>query len=212
MRISRVLVIALWGYCVIGLWGCAKKEIRNLNSKGKNIICFGDSITFGYGAGQDEDYPTALAEKVSVPVINAGVDGDTTFAALKRLKPDVLDRDPLLVIIEFSGNDFLRKVPLEATVRNIKEMVRQVQRHGAMAVIADISAGPFMREYRGALGNLARQEQAIFVAGILSGIITNPSLKSDFFHPNKDGYQLIAGRIYQVISPYLEKNILQRKP
>ncbi len=80
------------------LTGCAKREIKNIDSKGKNIVCFGDSVTFGYGAEPGGDYPSALTKMISIPVINAGIDGDTSTEALKRIKFDVLGRDPLLVI------------------------------------------------------------------------------------------------------------------
>ena len=95
--------------------GCAENKIKNIDSHGGNIICFGDSITFGYGAEKGEDFPRALSKMLDIPVINSGLDGDDTISALKRLENDVLDRDPLLVVIEFGGNDFLRKVALEAT-------------------------------------------------------------------------------------------------
>ncbi len=72
--ITAFLVLGLACSCVLGSLGCAKKEIINLNSKGKNIICFGDSVSFGYGVNQGEDYPSALAKLVGYPVINAGVD------------------------------------------------------------------------------------------------------------------------------------------
>jgi len=209
---SLQLKIIICFLFAILLSACVKREIKNLNSQGKNIICFGDSITFGYGANPGEDYPTALAKMVTLPVINAGIDGDTTTEALPRLGSDVLERDPLLVIVEFSGNDFLRKIPKEVTVANIQEMVEKIQAQGAMVAIADISAGMFLREYRSALAKLARTKDAIFIPAILSGIITNPSMKSDFFHPNANGYQMIAGRIQRAILPYLEKNALLNSP
>jgi acyl-CoA thioesterase-1 len=193
--------------CVFAVTGCAKREIKNIDSKGRNIICFGDSITFGYGASEGQDYPAALAKIVDIPVINAGIDGDTSIEALKRIKSDVLEREPLLVIIEFGGNDFLRKIPQEVTINNIKEMVRQVQARRAMVALVDISTGIFLREYRAIFSNLAKETGAIFIPSILSGIITNPSLKSDFLHPNGAGYKLIAERIQQAIEPYLEQNV-----
>ena len=79
---------------LIILCGCAKPQIRNFNAQGLSIICFGDSITFGYGANAGEDYPSTLRKMVKLPVINAGVDGDTTFAALERLEGDVLVKNP----------------------------------------------------------------------------------------------------------------------
>lgn len=208
-KILIAVLILLFG--AVAFYGCQKREIKNLNSKGKNIICFGDSITFGYGAAQGQDYPTALAKLVGNPVINAGIDGDTTNEALKRLKDDVLDREPLVVIIEFCGNDFLRKVPVEVTVSNVKEMVRRSQEKGAIVAIVDVSAGMFLAEYRSAFRKLAKETKSVFIPHILSGIITNPSMKSDFLHPNANGYKLIAERIYKLILPALKKNIILSK-
>ncbi len=186
------------------LSGCAKQEIRNIGAKGDSIICFGDSITFGYGAAPGEDYPAALGKMVKLPVINAGIDGDTSFAALGRLEQDVLSKNPRLVIVEFCGNDFLKKIPEETTVRNLSEIIDRIQEKGAMVALVDISAGLFFREYRVAFKKLARQKQAIFIPVVLRKIITNPAMKSDFFHPNARGYKVIATRVYNVISRYLK--------
>lgn len=207
-RLQKKVIILFSVLCSlysVFLIGCAKREIKNIDSKGKNIVCFGDSITFGYGVNPGEDYPSALASLINVPVVNAGKDGDTSVDALKRIEADVLDKEPRLVIIEFSGNDFLEKVPKETTFNNIRAMIKQVQAKGAMAAIVDISSGMFLREYRASLRKIAYQENAVFIPGILSGIITNPGMKSDFFHPNADGYKIIAQRIHQAIKPYLKQ-------
>lgn len=188
------------------LTGCAKREIKNISSTGKNIICFGDSITFGYGANPGEDYPSVLSGMVGIPVINAGLESETTPEALKRLESDVLNKEPLLVIIEFGGNDFLKKIPREETFNNIREMAERIQAKGAMVAIADISAGMFLKEYRSLFSRLAKEEEAVFIPSILGGIITNPSMKSDFLHPNAAGYKIIAQRIYNAIMPYLSRN------
>lgn len=196
--------MALLGCSVIGLFGCAKREIKNINSQGKNIICFGDSITFGYGVKPGEDYPTALSKMVGMPVINAGLDGDTSITAFKRIRADVLGKEPFLVLIEFCGNDFLRGVPLDATSNNIKAMVQQVQAQGAITVIVDVSAGLFLRDYRLRLSKIAEESGSIFIPAVLNGIITSPSMKSDFMHPNSEGYKIVAQRIYRAIKPYLK--------
>lgn len=186
--------------------GCTKRQIRNIDSRGTNIICFGDSLTFGYGAETKESYPVVLSKMIQNPVINAGIDGDTSSEALKRLDSDVLERDPLLVIIEFGGNDFLRKIPREDTVNNIKEMIEMIQAKGAMVAIVDISAGIFLGEYRQAFYNLAIEKGAIFIPRVLSGILTNPSLKSDFLHPNAEGYKIVAQCVYRGVFSYLNQN------
>jgi len=189
---------------LIILCGCAKPQIRNADSKGTDIICFGDSITFGYGANPGEDYPSILAGMLDYPVVNAGVDGDTSFDAVERLEKDVLDKNPRLVIVEFCGNDFLKKIPREDTVKNLSLIIDRIQQKGAMVALVDISSGMFFREYRRDFKKLAAQKKAILIPLVLNKIITNPAMKSDFFHPNARGYKIIAKRIYQAITPYLK--------
>ncbi|MFH1457789.1 MAG: arylesterase [Candidatus Omnitrophota bacterium] len=203
-KITFLLLIAYSLSLTAFLTGCAKREIKNLDSKGANIICFGDSITFGYGVNPGQDYPTELAKYIDIPVINAGVDGDTTTTALKRIQTDVLSRSPRLVIVEFGGNDFLKKVPKEETVKNLREMVEQIQAKGAMVAVVDISAGMFFAEYRSLYKKLVKETGAIFIPRILSGIITNPSMKSDFLHPNAEGYKIVAQRIFNAIRTYIK--------
>lgn len=199
-----ILIIGLV-FLVAVFISCSKREIKNADSKGKNIICFGDSITVGYGANEGEDYPSELARLANRPVFNMGVDSETSEEGLKRLNKDVLEKEPVLVIIEFGGNDFLKKVPRAATMRNIKEMINGIHAQGAMVAIVDISSGMFLADYRQDLSKLAKEEGAIFIPSVLSGIITNPSMKSDFFHPNGAGYKLIARDVFRAIKSYLGK-------
>ncbi len=206
-----ILLVTSYSLLVTALTGCAKREIKNIDSRGKNIVCFGDSITFGYGAEPGGDYPSALIKMTSIPVINAGIDGDTSTEAIKRIKSDVLNRNPLLVIVEFGGNDFLKKIPQEVTLNNVREIIDTIQTQGAMVAVVDISTEMILKQYRSAFYNLAREKGAIFIPSILSGIITNPRLKSDFIHPNADGYNVIAQRIYRTITPYLNENLLTKK-
>jgi len=209
MKKNKLKLAAFTGFLVIFsfvvLNGCAKREIKNINSKGKNVICFGDSITFGYGVDSGEDYPTSLRKILSnTVVINAGVDGDTSVEGLNRINTDVLKKNPRLVLIEFTGNDFLKKVPMTNTIKNIRKMIEEIQRQGAMTAIVDVSAGLFLLEYRVRLFNLARQTNSIFIPEVLGGILTNPSMKSDFMHPNKNGYGIVAQRAYSGIKDYLK--------
>lgn len=198
-------------FCAFAVVGCVRRDIKNIDSKGKNIICFGDSITWGYGVDPGEDYPSAMSKMTDIPVINAGLDGDTSTEALNRIDTDIIDRDPLLVIIEFGGNDFLRRIPPEVTVDNIRKMIDKIQSKGAMTAIADVSMGMVMSEYRLVFYKISRETDTIFIPNLLSGIITNPRLKSDFLHPNRDGYRLLAQRIYRTITPYLKQNNLIRQ-
>ncbi|MGE5197254.1 MAG: GDSL-type esterase/lipase family protein [Deltaproteobacteria bacterium] len=210
-KIIFTAILAFLAIAAASLFGCAQRQIKNLDTKGTNIICFGDSITFGHGANPGEDYPTALSKITHLPVINAGVDSDTSAEGLKRIDSDALSKDPRIVVIEFGGNDFLMQIPLEETVKNVRDMVGRIQARGAMVAICDISSGIIMGQYRSAFRDIAATEGAIFIPGALKGILTNPQLKSDFIHPNKTGYGMIAQRVYRIIIPYLNKNALTRQ-
>jgi len=218
MRRNRCLVFGVWCqvialcylFFIFSMVGCAKKKVKNIDSKGKNIVCFGDSLTFGYGAEPNEAYPEVLSKMINIPVINAGIDGDTSVEGLKRLETDVLGREPLLVIIEFGGNDFLRKIPPETTIKNVETMIISAQSKGAMVAIADISLSVIMDAYAKEFRRLAKKYNAIFIPQLLNGILTRPSLKSDFIHPNAEGYKIIAQRVYQAMPPFLKQNGLSK--
>lgn len=194
-----LLVISL-----LQLLGCAP-QIANINSTGKDIICFGDSITKGAGSTEGNDYPTLLSDKLNMPVINAGVNGDTTHEALKRIERDVLVRSPRLVIVEFSGNDFLRGVPKEKTFTNLDKMVVMIQEKGAMVVLTEVRVGLFSDEYIKGFKIIAKKRRALLVPNIMKGIFSNPQLKNDRIHPNDAGYRIIADRIYKKIKPLLNR-------
>jgi acyl-CoA thioesterase-1 len=209
MKKNNLFFVAL--VVCIAFSGCAKREIKNIASRGKTIVCFGNSLTAGSGAGPGEDYPARLAEYSNLPVINAGLGQDTSSGALKRIETDALNRDPLLVIVELGGNDFLKKIPQEITISNINQIVDKITSRGAMVAIVDISPGVVLTEYRQAFAKIAREKSVIFLPNVLYAIMTDPRLKSDYLHPNREGYKLIAQRIYRGIIPYIKKNEVLKK-
>jgi len=206
MKKNSLYGLIILFFCLAAFSGCQQREIANRASKGKNIICFGDSITFGYGANPGDDFPSQLAKLVSMPVLNEGISGDTSVEGLQRIQASVLDKDPYLVLIEFSGNDFIKNVPEAVTMKNIEKMIERIQAGGAMVAIVDISAGMFMQRYRALLAKIAERKKAIFIPSLLDKIITNPSMKSDFLHPNAAGYKEVAGRIRAKIAPFLKNS------
>ena len=180
-------------------------SVRNLDSRGKNVICFGDSLTEGVGAGRGEDYPSVLARQLPHPVINAGRRGNTAAAGLSRLEQDVLGRNPRLVIVLFGGNDFLRRVPLGKTRKNLEEIVRRIQGRGAIVVIVGVRLGLFTDEYGPIYEEIAKKYGALLIPRVLKGILSDPKLKSDSIHPNGAGYQLMAERVLKQVKSLLEE-------
>ena len=178
-------------------------SIANRDSQGTAIVCFGDSVTQGIGASPGRDYPHLLSAMLGQPVINAGVDGDETVDALKRLDTDVLAKHPRLVIVELGADDFLDGVPLAQAFTNLDEIVRRIQVSGAMVMVVGFDP-PFLEgRLRKDYEHLIRARRVAFVPAIYQDLWTNHRLKSDALHPNDRGYALIAQRIYQVVAPLL---------
>lgn len=190
---------------VCGCRGERFDTIRNVGSAGETIICFGDSLTEGVGAEPGEEYPTILSRLLGMRVLNAGHRGDTTARALQRVRTSVVAKNPRLVILLLGGNDFLRQVPTRETRENLKEIVRQIQAHGAMVAIAGIKLGLFTDEYAPIFEETAAEFGAIYIPQVMKGIFNDTKLKSDQIHPNSAGYRLIAERIAQKIKPLLNE-------
>jgi lysophospholipase L1-like esterase len=174
-------------------------DIQNLQPAGERIICFGDSLTSGYGASPGMDYPSQLARWVDRPVVNAGIPGDTTERALARLEADVLSRSPRIVLITLGGNDLKNRLPKDQTFNNLKKIVESIQARGALVVIGGIDLPLFGRGFGGAYRQLADDTGAILIPNILEGIFGNRERMSDAIHPNDSGYAIMAKRFYEAI-------------
>ena len=94
----------------------------------RRLASFGDSITFGYGVGDEETYPHALGDELAargVEVINAGVTGFTSHQVLgflKRVAPAV---QPDVVSVCVGWNDSTRR-PVDD--REYERRLRMVSR------------------------------------------------------------------------------------
>lgn len=186
-----LVVIASW----LGWRHYSVGNVRNLDSRGSNVIAFGDSLTAGYGAQAGQDYPSRVSAATGIAILNAGVSGDTTEAALARLDKDVLSRDPRIVIVGLGGNDYLQSIPIATTETNLRSLIDKIESAGAMVIVVGFRFPSLNADYEAMYKRVAKDEQCLFVANVLSGILTNPDLKSDEVHPNARGYQLMADRV-----------------
>jgi lysophospholipase L1-like esterase len=109
------------------------------------VVCIGDSITAGGGAGTskyvdrlqrylDEKYPGRAT------VINSGIGGDSSTGGLKRLQTAVLAYKPDLVIIMFGVNDEnankgKNAVPVPSYKSNLTAMVNSIRAAGGADII-----------------------------------------------------------------------------
>lgn len=200
--------IAAGGVAVVALlwslWPSSLSHVRNLESGGEAIIAFGDSLTEGFGAAEGEDYPSRLSATLGLPVVNAGVSGDTTSAAMKRLDEEVLAQNPRIVLVGLGGNDFLRGVPISRTEQNLRSIIREIHQAGAMVVLLGFRFPSITANYEAMYERVAEEEGCLYVADLLDGILSDPKLKSDEIHPNGRGYLLMAERLEEPMRELIE--------
>lgn len=196
MRIFAVVVFVFLG---------CSADVRNLGSRGTAVIAFGDSLTAGVGATSGADYPARVAAMTGIEIVNAGVSGDTTDDALRRIGKDVLVKSPRIVIVGLGGNDFLRQMPMSATEANLRSIVKQIQDAGAMVVLLGFRFPTFGPKYEDMYERVANDTGCLLVPDVLDGILRNPKLMSDDIHPNADGYALVAERVARPLAKLKEK-------
>jgi len=167
---------------------------------GRTIVCFGDSLTYGTGAGEDMDYPSQLSQMLGQPVINAGVPGDTTDRALQRLEQDVVLESPDLVLITLGGNDLKNGVAKDRAFDNLRLIVNSIQNTGAQVILGGIQFPVRDRGFGRAYQELADDTGVILIPNIFAGIMGNRKLMSDPIHPNDAGYKVMAKKFYEAMN------------
>ncbi|MBW2466443.1 MAG: arylesterase [Deltaproteobacteria bacterium] len=180
---------------------CSSSEPPVLS--GDNIICFGDSLTYGSGASRDKSYPAQLSEMIGEPVINAGIPGDTTADALQRLETDVLERSPRIVLLTLGGNDMKNGVDKTIAFKNLRQIVKAIQARNALVVIGGVKMLFWDRGYAAEYEKLADETGALLIPNVLKGLVGHNDLMSDAIHPNEAGYEIMAKRFHKAIEPYL---------
>ena len=163
------------------------------------ILAFGDSLTRGTGAAQEQSYPAVLGRMLGTTIINLGIPGEVTSAGLKRL-PVVLDEyHPTLVLLCHGGNDFLQRYNQDETIRNLRSMVSLIKQRGADVILVGVPKLGFGLNVPEFYAMIAEENQIPFEGEILLNLLGDNDMKSDPIHPNATGYQLMAEAVYDVI-------------
>jgi acyl-CoA thioesterase-1 len=174
-------------------------------------VAFGDSLTEGFGASAAEhSYPTVLGRSLGVEIQNHGVSGETSVDGLKRVE-DLAALEPRVVLICFGGNDVLRGMPRTQMFANIGAMIDRFHAAGSFVVLIGIRGSGLVGDANAeGFEELAEQKQVKLIPNILDGLLTRPSLMTDYVHPNDAGYAAIAERMEKELRPLLGK--LQPNP
>lgn len=165
-------------------------------------IAFGDSLTAGVGGSEGRDYPALLSQDLGVPIQNLGIPGNTTKDGLGRLD-QAYELQPRVVLLCLGGNDGLRSLPKGETFANLGMIIEGFQQRGTFVVLIGVHSASILDNNAKEFKKLAKEKGAFYVPDILSGVLGNPSLMSDYIHPNDSGYQKIAERLSKILRPLL---------
>jgi lysophospholipase L1-like esterase len=185
--------LAAFLVCVLVLFaGCGRgSKIRPVASDAV-VVAFGDSLTSGYGAEAGQDYPSVLAKLSGWQVVNAGVPGELSAAGLARL-PGVLEAHrPALVLLCHGGNDILTGNSAETIGANLDSMIRLCREAGADVVLLAVPQKGLRLKPAPFYAEVAKRNGVRLVEDAIVRVLGKNTLKSDYVHPNAEGYAQIA--------------------
>lgn len=180
------------------------------------IVALGNSLTAGAGIPATESYPSQLQRRLDESgyhyrVINAGVSGDTTAGALRRIDW-VLKSRPQIVILELGGNDGLRGLSLGQMHDNLDEIIRRVRAAGAEVILAGMKlplnyGDDYRARFEAVYVRLAQTHHVALMPFFLEGVGAQAELnQADGIHPTGDGYRVVIDHLWPVLSPLLENS------
>ena len=179
------------------------------------ILAVGTSLTAGYGLDPDDAWPSLLQGRIDAAglpyrVVNAGVSGETSAGALRRM--DWLLRQRVAVfVLETGANDMLRGQDVEATRANVDAIFARARRQEPppRLVLLGMRAAPnlgadYVRRFASVYADVAREHEAILVPFVLEGVAGIQRLnQADGVHPTAEGQKIIADTVWRALEPLL---------
>jgi len=187
--------------------------------EGPTVVCLGNSLTSGHGAdipGVDnfnKSYPAFLQNRINIPVINAGVSGNTTAQGLARVSKDVLSYNPSIVIIELGANDLMQGIDISITRDNLQSIINMVNDGSRKIYLVKFFTEAIAREmmppdqaaaYDNMFNTLAAANNVELINDIWAGVWGIHM--SDHIHPNAAGYERMAENYFNALRPFLQAN------
>lgn len=164
------------------------------------VLAFGDSLTYGTGANENESYPSYLARLSGLTVINAGIPGEVSKQGLNRLDKLLVKHKPKLLILCHGGNDILMRRSHKILKENIRGMINlALQKDIDVLLVGVADFNIFGFSTLELYAELAEELGVMYEDDIISKIVADSSLKSDQIHPNAKGYALMADTFFEIL-------------
>jgi acyl-CoA thioesterase-1 len=208
-------IIGCAGACGNSIDGTSDNLDHSAHEVLASVVFIGTSLTAGLGLPEAQSYPRLIERRIAAAgltyrVVNAGVSGDTSAGALRRIDW-LLQQNIEVVVLETGANDMLRGVDPSATEQNIQAIIDRIRaaNRNALIVLAGMRSLPNMggeygRAFEALYPRLARRNDLPLVPFLLEGVAGKRELiQQDGLHPNAQGQALIAETVWRVLEPLL---------
>ena len=179
------------------------------------VLIIGTSLTAGLGLNPDDAYPAVLqhiadSAGAHATIVNAGVSGETSAGALRRV--DWLMSEPAdIVVIETGANDGLRGLDPDSTTANLRGIIAGVRAKApnAKIVLAQMEALPnlgpaYTRRFHDMYPRVAKESNAALMPFLLDGVGGVAALnQADGIHPTERGALRVAANVWKTLGPLL---------
>lgn len=196
-------------------------KVPDPSGSGPRVVFFGTSLTAGYGIQPNQAFPAVIQKEsagdgLAIRAVNAGLSGETSAGARRRIDWDV--RIPFdLIVVETGANDALRGLDPAQLETNLTAVVDKIKRAQPRAkiVLLEMQAPPNLgAEYGSAFREVYRQvatkERVMLLPFFLAGVAGRPELnQADGVHPNAAGAQLVAENVWKGLKPVVRERIRQ---
>jgi acyl-CoA thioesterase-1 len=177
----------------------------------KTIVFIGTSLTAGLGIDLSQAYPAIVGKMLDsagrpARIINAGVSGETSAGALRRIDW-VLRTRADVIVLETGANDGLRGLDLaslRANIEAILDRIRVVQPQ-AHLMLAQMEAPPnlgarYTTGFHDLFPAIAKEKGVDLLPFLLDGVAGDPSLnQDDGIHPNERGARIVAANVTRAL-------------
>jgi alpha-L-fucosidase len=185
--------------------------------KENRVVFMGNSITQGW-ASIDPDFFESNG------YVGRGISGQTSAQMLLRFRPDVIDLNPKVVVINAGTNDIAANrgpVTLKYTMGNIMSMAQIAKASGIKVVLASvlpassfgwrpaIYPGDSIIELNKMIKAFAQENDMVYLDYYSAMVNGNKGLKKEYgrdhVHPNLEGYKVMETLVVKAIDKASKK-------
>ena len=191
------------------------------SSKAKvTVLFFGTSLTAGLGLPDTQHaFPNLVAQRAAasgtpIVAINAGLSGETSAGAVRRIEW-TLKRSVDIVVLETGGNDALRALDPDTLKDNLEQIVSKIRsaQPKARIVLVEMQAPPnlgrvYTDRFRRAYADVASRDKLTLAPFLLNKVAGIASLnQADGVHPNEKGESIVADNIWRSLEPVVRERL-----